>query len=78
METRRKITGKISIVGHRGAPDCAPENTLASFREGLRQGADLIELDVQLTALTLSSFTMTFWIARLMGVDLWPIKPWLS
>lgn len=50
LETRRQITGKVSIVGHRGAPDCAPENTLASFREGLRQGADIIELDVQLSA----------------------------
>jgi glycerophosphoryl diester phosphodiesterase len=49
LETRRQFTGKISIVGHRGAADCAPENTLASFREGLRQGADIIELDVQLT-----------------------------
>lgn len=50
LDTRRQITGKVSIVGHRGAPACAPENTLASFREGYRQGADIIELDVQLTA----------------------------
>jgi glycerophosphoryl diester phosphodiesterase len=38
------------IIGHRGALDCAPENTMASFREGLAQGADLIELDVQMSA----------------------------
>jgi glycerophosphoryl diester phosphodiesterase len=50
FETRRQFTGKVSIVGHRGALECAPENTLASFREGLRQGADIIELDVQLSA----------------------------
>jgi glycerophosphoryl diester phosphodiesterase len=50
LDTRRHITGKVSIIGHRGAPDCAPENTLTSFREGLRQGADIIELDVQLSA----------------------------
>jgi glycerophosphoryl diester phosphodiesterase len=50
LNTRREITGKVSIVGHRGAPACAPENTLASFEEGLRQGADIIELDVQLSA----------------------------
>lgn len=50
LETRRQITGKVSIVGHRGAPSCAPENTMASFREGLRQGADIIELDVQSSA----------------------------
>ena len=50
LETRRQITGKVSLVGHRGAAACAPENTLASFREALRQGADIIELDVQLCA----------------------------
>jgi glycerophosphoryl diester phosphodiesterase len=50
LDTRRKVTGKISLVGHRGAPACAPENTLASFREGLAQGADVIELDVQRAA----------------------------
>jgi glycerophosphoryl diester phosphodiesterase len=49
LDTRREVTGKTSIVGHRGAPACAPENTMASFREGLRQGADIIELDVQLS-----------------------------
>jgi glycerophosphoryl diester phosphodiesterase len=38
------------IIGHRGALDCAPENTMASFREALAQGADLIELDVQMSA----------------------------
>jgi glycerophosphoryl diester phosphodiesterase len=50
LETRRQFTGKVSIIGHRGAPACAPENTLASFQEGVRQGADIIELDVQLSA----------------------------
>jgi glycerophosphoryl diester phosphodiesterase len=38
------------IIGHRGAPDCAPENTMASFRQALAQGADLVELDVQMSA----------------------------
>lgn len=50
LETRRQITGKVSIVGHRGAAACAPENTLAAFRAGVAQGADIIELDVQLSA----------------------------
>lgn len=50
LDTRRETTGRVSIIGHRGAADCAPENTLASFREGLSQGADIIELDVQLSA----------------------------
>ncbi len=50
LETRRQITGRVSIVGHRGALTCAPENTLASFREALKQGADIVELDVQRSA----------------------------
>jgi glycerophosphoryl diester phosphodiesterase len=50
LDTRREITGRVSLVGHRGAAACAPENTLVSFREGLIQGADIIELDVQLSA----------------------------
>jgi glycerophosphoryl diester phosphodiesterase len=50
LQTRRQLTGKVSIVGHRGATACAPENTLASFQVGLDQGADIIELDVQLSA----------------------------
>jgi glycerophosphoryl diester phosphodiesterase len=37
------------VIGHRGAAAVAPENTVASFREGLRAGADRIELDVRLS-----------------------------
>lgn len=37
------------VIGHRGAMAYAPENTLISFEEGVRRGADLIELDVQLS-----------------------------
>lgn len=40
----------MKIIAHRGASFTAPENTLASFRLGLEQGADGIELDVRLTA----------------------------
>lgn len=38
------------IYGHRGAMEHAPQNTLASFIEAQRQGADGLELDVQLSA----------------------------
>ena len=38
------------IIGHRGASADAPENTLAAFALALEQGADGIELDVQLCA----------------------------
>lgn len=37
------------IIAHRGASADAPENTLAAFREAIRQKADAIELDVQMT-----------------------------
>jgi glycerophosphoryl diester phosphodiesterase len=50
LEICRHHPGQALIVGHRGAPDCAPENTMASFREGVQQGADIIELDVRLSA----------------------------
>ncbi len=39
----------IIIIGHRGAAAHAPENTLQSFETALRMGADMVELDVQMT-----------------------------
>ena len=38
------------IVAHRGDSANAPENTLASFRLALANGADGIELDVMFSA----------------------------
>lgn len=38
------------VIGHRGAAEAAPENTLASFREAKRQGAGWIEFDAKLSA----------------------------
>lgn len=40
----------VRITGHRGAAFDAPENTIGAVREGLRQGADAIEVDVHLSA----------------------------
>lgn len=37
------------IIGHRGAPDDACENTIASFRQALALGANALELDVSVT-----------------------------
>ncbi len=37
------------VIGHRGAMGYAPENTLISFEEAIRRGADLLEMDVQLS-----------------------------
>jgi glycerophosphoryl diester phosphodiesterase len=37
-------------IAHRGARSLAPENTLAAARKGLEVGADMWELDLQMTA----------------------------
>jgi glycerophosphoryl diester phosphodiesterase len=37
------------VIGHRGAAGVAPENTLASFRRGLADGAAILESDVHLS-----------------------------
>ena len=41
---------RVEIIGHRGAPREARENTLTSFERALAQGADAIELDVHATS----------------------------
>jgi glycerophosphoryl diester phosphodiesterase len=38
------------IIGHRGSPRMAPENTLASFRRAAADGATWVEFDAALTA----------------------------
>jgi glycerophosphoryl diester phosphodiesterase len=38
------------IVGHRGVRGPVPENTVGSVLEAVAQGADMVELDLQLTA----------------------------
>jgi len=37
------------ICAHRGAMDTHPENTLAAFREAVRLGSHMIEIDVRMT-----------------------------
>ncbi|MEW3991197.1 glycerophosphodiester phosphodiesterase [Bacillus altitudinis] len=37
------------IIAHRGSSSAAPENTIAAFDVAVKQGADYIELDVQMT-----------------------------
>ena len=44
------MTRTTLVIGHRGASQDAPENTLASFRLAFEQGADGIEADFRLTA----------------------------
>ena len=38
------------IIGHRGAPNQACENTLESFEKALQLGANALELDVSMTS----------------------------
>ncbi len=40
---------KMDVIGHRGYPVVAPENTLPSFKYAMELGADWIETDVQVT-----------------------------
>lgn len=39
-----------AVIAHRGASRACPENTLTAFEAAVRAGADMVELDVQLTA----------------------------
>lgn len=50
FDLRQKKNGRPLLVGHRGAMAVAPENTMVSFETAVSAGADIIELDVQLTA----------------------------
>ncbi len=50
FDLRQRKNGRPLLVGHRGAMAVAPENTMRSFEAGLSGGADILELDVQLTA----------------------------
>jgi glycerophosphoryl diester phosphodiesterase len=44
LDTREKL-----VIGHRGAPNDAPENTLKGYAAAWELGADMVELDVQET-----------------------------
>jgi glycerophosphoryl diester phosphodiesterase len=40
----------VLLIAHRGASAVAPESTAAAIREAARAGADMVELDVQMTS----------------------------
>lgn len=48
-ERAPSVTRKVRVIGHRGAPRSAAENTIDSFRTALDAGADAIETDVCVT-----------------------------
>ncbi len=43
------LTRTTLIVGHRGNPTLAPENTISSYLKAIENGADIVETDVYLT-----------------------------
>lgn len=51
MDTLKEFVEKkrTFIAAHRGASGVAPENTFAAYNEALKAGADMIEVDVQMT-----------------------------
>lgn len=50
MELLRRESGRLLVESHRGADRVAPPNSWAAIRAGAAAGADLLEVDVQLTA----------------------------
>jgi len=45
-----QLEDRTEVTAHRGASASAPENTMAAFKQAIRDGADWIEIDVQETA----------------------------
>ena len=45
----RRLRSRPLIIAHRGASAVAPEGTRAAIRAAVRAGADMVELDVQMT-----------------------------
>ena len=49
LQTRRRDGLPPLVIGHRGAPLIAPENSLASFLAAQKLGADAVEFDLHVT-----------------------------
>src|ERR671921_1524356 len=49
-QTESTLEGPVLNIGHRGASAYAPEHTFAAYELALEQGADYIEIDLQMTA----------------------------
>ncbi len=49
MELLKSKTGRILIEAHRGAEGLAPENSWPALEAGRKSGADLLEVDIQLS-----------------------------
>jgi glycerophosphoryl diester phosphodiesterase len=49
IQLHRNCTGRILVESHRGAEKCGLENSWPALEAAYQAGADLIELDVQLS-----------------------------
>jgi glycerophosphoryl diester phosphodiesterase len=49
-QTQATLEGPVLNIGHRGASAYAPEHTIEAYDLALEQGADYIEIDLQMTA----------------------------
>ena len=45
-ETPKRLSAKLELFGHRGAPALRPEHTLASYARAIADGADYVEPDL--------------------------------
>ena len=54
----------IWVAGHRGNPAECPENTMASFRNAMEAGLDMIELDIQMSKASWLSCITSPWIRQ--------------
>ncbi len=50
MKIKTEVLKKVSVHGHRGSRGTHPENTLPAFQEAVAAGAQVLEMDLQLTA----------------------------
>ncbi len=60
---------KMDVIGHRGYPAVAPENTMPSFKYAMELGVDWIETDVQLTKDNVLVLFHDNDLARITGVN---------
>jgi glycerophosphoryl diester phosphodiesterase len=49
LQLKKSSTGNILVESHRGAEDCGPENSWQTIELAHQLGADLIEVDVQIS-----------------------------
>lgn len=46
---KNTVTRSSLVAAHRGVPQSAPENTVSGFKLAMEQGADMLEVDIQLS-----------------------------